>query len=175
MNLVRETKISPWKRWLRDGMAAACPFVVILFCVAIGIYTHSPEYWGKRYYAVCNHPRQDNKGLIEHKDVAYEEVTRELAAAGAWECVSAASKANFTLHVEAKKKMVFNSPRTWLTPSVLDNEGNVLWESKTNKADATMFNGFRCTNACISIVIDKGFPCSGVLSHLYPLYKNHQQ
>lgn len=74
MNKVQETKISPWKRWLRDGMAAACPFVVILFCVAIGIYTHSPQYWGKRYYAVCNHPRQDNKGLIEHKDVAYEDV-----------------------------------------------------------------------------------------------------
>lgn len=34
--------------WLREGMAAACPFVVILFCVAIGIYTHSPQYWGKR-------------------------------------------------------------------------------------------------------------------------------
>ena len=74
MNKVQETKISPWKRWLREGMAAACPFVIILFGVTIGIYTHSPQYWGKRYYAVCNHPRQDNKGLIEHKDVAYEDV-----------------------------------------------------------------------------------------------------
>ena len=86
-----------------------------------------------------------------------EDVTRELAAAGSWVCVSDASEADFTLCVEAKKKMVFNSPRTWLTPSVLDKEGNVLWESKTYKADATMFNGYRCTNACIRIVIEKGF------------------
>ena len=53
--------------------------------------------------------------------------------------------------------MVFNSPRTWLTPSVLDKEGNVLWESKTYKADATMFNGYRSTSTCISTVIEKGF------------------
>ena len=45
-----------------------------------------------------------------------EDVTREFAAAGAWVCVSEASEADFTLRVEAKKKMVFNSPRTWLTP-----------------------------------------------------------
>lgn len=72
-------------------------------------------------------------------------------------CVSEASEADFTLRVEARKKMVFNSPRTWLTPSVLDKEGNVLWESKTYKADATMFNGFRSTSTCISTVIEKGF------------------
>ena len=72
-------------------------------------------------------------------------------------CVSEASEADFTLRVEAKKKMVFNSPRTWLTPSVLDKEGNELWESKTYKADATMFNGFRSTSTCISTVIEKGF------------------
>ena len=68
-----------------------------------------------------------------------EDVTREFAAAGAWVCVSEAS------------------PRTWLTPSVLDKEGNELWESKTYKADATMFNGYRSTNTCISTVIEKGF------------------
>ncbi len=85
------------------------------------------------------------------------DVTREFAAAGAWESVSEASKADFTLRVEAKKKMVFNSPRTWLTPAVLDKEGKVLWESKTYKADATMFNGFRSTDTCIRIVIEKGF------------------
>ena len=86
-----------------------------------------------------------------------EDVTREFAAAGAWERVDEASDADFVLSVQAKKKMVFNSPRTWLTPSVLDKEGNVLWESKTYKADATMFNGFRSTSTCISTVIEKGF------------------
>ncbi len=86
-----------------------------------------------------------------------EDVTREFAAAGAWERVDEASDADFVLSVQAKKKMVFNSPRTWLTPSVLDKEGNELWESKTYKADATMFNGFRSTSTCISTVIEKGF------------------
>ena len=49
-----------------------------------------------------------------------EDVTREFAAAGAWERVEEASEADFILNVEAKKKVVFNSPRTWLTPSVVD-------------------------------------------------------
>lgn len=86
-----------------------------------------------------------------------EDVTRELAAAGSWTCVAAPEEADFILKVEAKKKMVFNSPRTWLTPSVLDKGGSVLWEGKTQKADATMFNGFRSTNACIAKVIEKSF------------------
>jgi hypothetical protein len=86
-----------------------------------------------------------------------EDVTRELAAAGSWACVADPEEADFILKVEAKKKMVFNSPRTWLTPSVLDKSGNVLWEGKTQKADATMFNGFQSTNACIAKVIEKSF------------------
>jgi hypothetical protein len=53
--------------------------------------------------------------------------------------------------------MVFNSPRTWLTPSVLDKENNLLWKGDTYKADATMFNGFRATSSCIKTVIEKGF------------------
>ena len=51
--------------------------------------------------------------------------------------------------------MVFNSPRTWLTPSVVDKDGNVLWKGDTYKADATMFNGYRATNTCIKKVIEK--------------------
>ena len=86
-----------------------------------------------------------------------EDVTREFAAAGAWERVEEASEADFILNVEAKKKMVFNSPRTWLTPSVVDKDGNVLWKGDTYKADATMFNGYRATNTCIKKVIEKGF------------------
>ena len=86
-----------------------------------------------------------------------EDVTRELAAAGSWTCVATPEEADFILRVEAKKKMVFNSPRTWLTPSVLDKNGKALWEGKTQKADATMFNGFQATNACIRNVIDKSF------------------
>ncbi len=86
-----------------------------------------------------------------------EDVTREFAAAGAWERVEEASEADFILNVEAKKKVVFNSPRTWLTPSVVDKDGNVLWKGDTYKADATMFNGYRATNTCIKKVIEKGF------------------
>lgn len=86
-----------------------------------------------------------------------EDVTTEFAAAGSWECVKDASEADFILSVEARKKVVFNSPRTWLTPSVLDKEGNVLWKGETYKADATMFNGFRSTDTCIKNVIEKGF------------------
>jgi hypothetical protein len=86
-----------------------------------------------------------------------EDVSREFAAAGAWERVEEASEADFILNVEAKKKVVFNSPRTWLTPSVIDKEGNVLWKGDTYKADATMFNGYRSTNTCIRTVKEKGF------------------
>lgn len=86
-----------------------------------------------------------------------EDVSREFAAAGEWVRVSEASEADFILDVKARKKMVFNSPRTWLTPSVIDKDGNVLWEGDTYKADATMFNGYRATNTCIRKVIEKGF------------------
>ena len=86
-----------------------------------------------------------------------EDVTRELINAGAWTSVATPEEADFILQVEAKKKMVFNSPRTWLTPSVLDKSGDVLWKSKTQQADATMFNGFRATDTCIKKVIEKSF------------------
>lgn len=75
----------------------------------------------------------------------------------AWTSVDTPEEADFILQVEAKKKMVFNSPRTWLTPSVLDKSGDVLWKSKTQQADATMFNGFRATDTCIKKVIEKSF------------------
>lgn len=90
-------------------------------------------------------------------DDEIEDVTRELVAAGDWAIVATVEEADFILKVESKKKMVFNSPRTWLTPSVLDKAGNELWKSKTQQADATMFNGFKATNTCISKVIEKSF------------------
>ena len=86
-----------------------------------------------------------------------EDVTRELIAAGAWTSVDTPEEADFILQVESKKRMVFNSPRTWLTPSVLDPSGEVLWKAKTQQADATMFNGFQATNTCIKKVIEKSF------------------
>ena len=86
-----------------------------------------------------------------------EDVTRELIAAGEWTAVTTPEEADFILQVEAKKKMVFNSPRTWLTPTVLDKSGEMLWKSKTQQADATMFNGFRATDTCIKKVIEKSF------------------
>ena len=85
------------------------------------------------------------------------DLIRETAAAGQWESVTSAEEADFIIAVQAKKKMVFNSPRTWLTPSVSDKEGNVLWKGDTYKADATMFNGFRATNTAISKMVENGF------------------
>ena len=85
------------------------------------------------------------------------DVIRETAAAGQWESVSSVEEADFVITVVAKKRMVFNSPRTWLTPSVSDKEGNVLWQGETYKADATMFNGFKATNTAISKMIENGF------------------
>ena len=35
--------------------------------------------------------------------------------------------------------------------------GHVLWEAKTQQADATMFNGYKATNTCIKKVIEKSF------------------
>lgn len=49
-----------------------------------------------------------------------EDVTRELVNAGEWVSVATPEEADFILKMESKKKMVFNSPRTWLTPYVLD-------------------------------------------------------
>ncbi len=105
----------------------------------------------KVYFQLVNdkdHPIPDDE---------IEDVTRELVNAGGWISVATPEEADFILKVEAKKKMVFNSPRTWLTPSVLDKSGAVLWEGKTQKADATMFNGFQSTNSCIKKVIEKSF------------------
>lgn len=105
----------------------------------------------KVYFQLVNdkdHPIPDDEII---------DVTRELVNAGEWVSVDTPEEADFILKVEAKKKMVFNSPRTWLTPYVLDKNGQELWKSKTQQADATMFNGFRSTNTCISKVIDKSF------------------
>lgn len=85
------------------------------------------------------------------------DLIRETAAAGQWESVTSAEEADFIIAVKAKKKMVFNSPRTWLTPSVSDKDGNVLWKGDTYKADATMFNGYRATNTAISKMVENGF------------------
>ena len=106
----------------------------------------------KVYFEIIN----DVEHPIPEDEV--EDVTRELINAGAWKQVSEQEEADFIMQVMAKKRVVFNSPRTWLTPSVLDSKtGHVLWEAKTQQADATMFNGFKATNTCIKKVIEKSF------------------
>ncbi|MBQ4389960.1 MAG: hypothetical protein II824_08325 [Bacteroidales bacterium] len=82
VDLVSETKITPWKRWLRNGAAIACPVVTLLFIFAIILYTDSPEYWGKRYYQVCNHPLQQKEFLLSHRSDAYESVIAFFDAGG---------------------------------------------------------------------------------------------
>ena len=105
----------------------------------------------KVYFEIIN----DTEHPIPADEV--EDVTRELIAAGSWKQVSDPEDADFIMQVVAKKRMVFNSPRTWLTPSVLSNSGRFLWEAKTQQADATMFNGFQATNSCIQKVIENSF------------------
>lgn len=105
----------------------------------------------KVYFQLVNdqdHPIPDDE---------IEDVTRELVNAGQWVGVATPEEADFILKVEAKKRVVFNSPRTWLTPYVLDKDGKELWKSKTQQADATMFNGYRATNTCIKKLIEKSF------------------
>jgi hypothetical protein len=105
----------------------------------------------KVYFEIIN----DTEHPIPADEI--EDVTRELIAGGSWVQVSEPEEADFIMQVMAKKRMVFNSPRTWLTPSILNTSGQVLWEAKTQQADATMFNGFKSTSTCIKKVIEKSF------------------
>lgn len=85
------------------------------------------------------------------------DVIKYSVMAGEWQSVTSKEDADFILSIVGKKKMVFNSPRTWLTPSVLDKAGNVLWQGDVYKADATMGNGYRATNTAIKKMLKKGF------------------
>ena len=105
----------------------------------------------KVYFEIIN----DVEHPIPPEEV--EDVTRELIAGGSWMQVATPEEADFIMQVVAKKRIVFNSPRTWLTPSVLSTSGHVFWEAKTQQADATMFNGFKATNTCIKKVVEKSF------------------
>ena len=87
----------------------------------------------------------------------WEDVTNYSAEAGGWVLVSSPEEADFIFHVDVKKKVVFFSPRTWLTPSVRLKDGTVLWQGKTYIGDADLGNGFRATNAAIAKMLKKGF------------------
>ena len=87
----------------------------------------------------------------------WEDVTNSSAEVGGWVPVPTPEEADFIFHVDVKKKVVFFSPRTWLTPSVRLKDGTVLWQGKTYKADADIDNGFRATNAAIAKMLKKGF------------------
>lgn len=129
-------------------------FALALVCNTLSAQTTLPEAvaaGNKVFFQLVN----DEEHPIPEDEI--EDVTRELVAAGSWELVDSVEEADFILKVISKKKMVFNSPRTWLTPSVLDKEGNELWKGDTYKADATLFNGLKSTNTCIRTVIEKGF------------------
>ena len=73
----------------------------------------------KVYFEIIN----DAEHPIPEDEI--EDVTRELINAGAWKQVSEPEDADFIMQVMAKKRVVFNSPRTWLTPSILDLNGHV--------------------------------------------------
>jgi len=87
----------------------------------------------------------------------WQDVTNYSAEAGGWVLVSTPEEADFIFHVDVKKKVVFFSPRTWLTPSVRLKDGAILWQGKTYIGDADLGNGFRATNAAIAKMLKKGF------------------
>lgn len=67
-----ETKIAPWRIWLRDLAAWLFIPLAIAFGTVIGVNENSAEHWGKRYYAVCHHPLQENEVIRAHQGDAYE-------------------------------------------------------------------------------------------------------
>lgn len=67
-----ETKIAPWRIWLRDLAAWLFIPLAIAFGIVIHVNYNSAEHWGKRYYAVCHHRLQQNEGNISHRGDAYE-------------------------------------------------------------------------------------------------------
>jgi hypothetical protein len=86
-----------------------------------------------------------------------EDVTNYCVEAGDWVKASTPEEADFIFHVDVKKKVVFFSPRTWLTPSVRLQDGTVLWQGKTYIGDATMGNGYRATDAAVLKMLKQGF------------------
>ncbi len=87
----------------------------------------------------------------------WEDVTNYSAEAGGWISVPTPEEADFIFHVDVKKKVVFFSPRTWLTPSIRLKDGTVLWQGKTYIGDADLGNGFRATNTAIAKMLKNGF------------------
>ena len=67
-----ETKIAPWRIWLRDIAAWLFIPTVIALGTIISIHQNSAEHWGKRYHAVCSHPLQQNEAILSHRGDAYE-------------------------------------------------------------------------------------------------------
>ena len=87
----------------------------------------------------------------------WEDVTNYSVQAGDWVKVSTPEEADFIFHIDVKKKVVFFSPRTWLTPSIRLLDGSVLWQGKTYIGDATMGNGFRATDDAVLKMLKKGY------------------
>lgn len=67
-----ETKVAPWRIWLRNIAAWLFIPALIVLGVVIGVHHNSAEHWGKRYHAVCNHPLQQNETILSHRGNAYE-------------------------------------------------------------------------------------------------------
>lgn len=69
-----ETGIVGWKRKVQEWAVWGC-CVLIAGIIIVGIiFFNSPQYWGTRYYKVCNHPLQQNEKLVERQYCAYEDV-----------------------------------------------------------------------------------------------------
>ena len=69
-----ETGIVGWKRKVQEWAVWGC-CVLIAGIIIVGIiFFNSPQYWGTRYYNVCNHPLQQNEKLVERQYCAYEDV-----------------------------------------------------------------------------------------------------
>ena len=77
-----ETKIAPWRIWLRDIIAVLFLPVALALVISIIVYCNSAQYWGQRYYDVCNHHLQQKEFLLSHRSDAFESVLAFFDAGG---------------------------------------------------------------------------------------------
>lgn len=82
INMLDETKIAPWRVWLRDIFAALFLPVALSLGISIIVYCNSAQYWGQRYYDVCNHHLQQKEFLLSHRSDAFESVLAFFDAGG---------------------------------------------------------------------------------------------
>ena len=57
--------------WMKFSRGVSLTLLATL-AISAALYFNSATYWGKRYYKVCHHPKQQNEVILSHKGDAYE-------------------------------------------------------------------------------------------------------